>query len=445
MNSRALKIHSAIGVGFSFVAVLALSPPAQIRQQEAGPRVIPGALFATSETVEGARLSPNGSEIALVTSQVMPSADHSEGDKNSLVEIWSIEKAKRIARVQLSSFHYSLRRGVLHPETRVRERFIRYASNGKRLVVYDGEDLRVLELSSAPSSSNTQQPDSVRLRDTLRVRLDLGLPQNNTLVQSMEVTLDGSRAVLAICNPRQSSAQTIRVYDLVSGSILQEWKFGTGCFFSGYSPISWDHQGARLAVSLPAYPGGSPNPFSFAMKKNHVNIVDVNSGKILREIPTGYIAGPVYFTHRDTILIASLNADSRYFREDAIREWSVSTGRLVRKIEGPPQGVHSLLALSADGNLILGYTGLEKPVEHFLQNVYLEFSLWDYRTGKLVATSGYIERPKPSNSLENQIGPPASFGSGNDRIVVSQAGNKALVWWQQSSRPFLIYDLISAQ
>ncbi len=47
----------------------------------------------------------------------------------------------------------------------------------------------------------------------------------------MEVNRDGSRVVLEICNLRQRSAQTIRVYDLVRESILQEWKFGTGCFF----------------------------------------------------------------------------------------------------------------------------------------------------------------------------------------------------------------------
>lgn len=330
--------------------------------------------------------------------------------------------------------------GVFQPETRVGERFIRYASDGKVLVMFDGENLRVLELSSAAPLTNAQGPASLRLRDTPPIHLELGSPQGNTLVQSLEVTRDGSRAVLAICNPRQGPAQTIRVYDLNSGSILHEWKFETGCFFSGYSPISWDPQGSRLAVSLPAFPGGSPRPFSFAMKKNHVNILDVNSGKTLREIPTGYIAGPVCFTHNDTVLTASLNADSRYFREDTIREWSVGTGRLVREIDAPPQGVHSLLALSADGNLILGYTGREKPVEHFLHNVYLEFSLWDYRTGKLIAASGHIERPKPTNTPEGQIGPHASFGGGNERIDLSEAGNKVLVSWQRSSRPLLIYD-----
>jgi hypothetical protein len=172
--------------------------------------------------------------------------------------------------------------------------------------------------------------------------------------------------------------------------------------------------------------------------------LDVKSGKILNDIHTDYTSGPVCFTAHDTVLTASLNADSRYFREDTIREWNVASGRRARELDRVPQGIHSLLELSEDGNLILAYTGQEKPVEHFLQNEYLEFGVWDYRMGKLMATSGQIERPQPANSLEQQVGPVASFGSATDRIVLSGAGNRVLVWWYQSSRSFLIYDVPGA-
>src|SRR5262249_8840141 len=151
--------------------------------------------------------------------------------------------------------------------------------------------------------------------------LDLGSPQNNALVQSMEVARDGSRVALEICNPRQGSFQTVRVYDLASRSVLRQWKFETGCVFSGYSPLSWDTQGARLAVSLPEYGGGSPHRLPFIKSKDHLYILDVKSGKILNDIHTGYTSGPVCFTAHDTVLTASLNADSGYFREDPIREW----------------------------------------------------------------------------------------------------------------------------
>jgi len=349
---------------------------------------------------------------------------------------------RKVVTINLSTVHYSLQAGVPQPQARVGERFIRYAADGKLLVVYDGEDLKVFEVSFATAPSSTMERVSVQLRETQRIHLELGLPQSNTLVQSMEVTGDGSRAAVEICNPRESSRVTIRAYDLFSGSVLQQWGFETGCVFSGYNPLSWDPLGARLAISLPEYGGGSPRPLPFIKRKDHLYILEVKSGKILHDTRTGYISGPVCFTSKDTVLTASLNADARYFREDAIREWNVNTGRLVREFDERPQGVHSLLALSANGNLVLAYTGREKPVEHFLENEYLEFSLWDYRTGKLIGTSGHIERPQSSNPLDHQIGPTASLGSNDDRMNLSEAGNRVLVWWQKSSRPFLIYDVI---
>jgi WD40 repeat protein len=443
--SRALLVPLALCVGFSSVAVSALCSFTRSRQSDRKPRVISGTTLATSENVEGATLSPDGSTIALATSKLTPSAAPDEGDEDSFVEIWDIEKAKCIAKLKLSSVHYSLQGGVPKPERRVGERFIRYASGGKLLVVYDGEDLRVLQLSPATAHSNTDEAGSVQLRATQTIHLALGLPEGNTLVHSMEVTRDGSRAALGICNPREGSALMILVYNLSSSTVLWQWKFETGCVFSGYNPLSWDPQGARLAVSLPAHSGGSPHPFSFLGNKNHVYILDVNSGNTLQDIRAGYTAGPICFSSNNTVLTASLNADSRYFREDTIREWNVDTGGLVREIAGPPQGVHSLLALSADGNVILGYTGREKPVEHFLENQYLEFGIWDYRTGKSVATSGAVERPQPSNGLGDQTGSHASFGSGNARMVLAGAGNKVLLWWHQSSGPFLIYDVPPAQ
>jgi hypothetical protein len=351
---------------------------------------------------------------------------------------------QRIGWCCIDRLSWHLLAGIPQPEARVGDRFIRYTSNGKMIVLYDGEDLRVVESHPDATSHNAKEEASVELKEISRIPLDLGSPQSNNFVQSMEVAGDGTRAALEICNPRQGSVQTVRVYDLASRSILRQWKFEKGCVFSGYNPISWDPKGSRLAVSLPEYGGGSPHRLPFIKNKSHLYILDVTSGKILNDIRTGYIAGPVCFTGNDTVLTASLNADSGYFREDTISEWNIGSGQRVRELESVPQGVHSLLRLSADGNLILAYIGREKPVEHFLENDYVEFGLWDYRTGKLITTSGHVERPQPANVLEHRVGPMASFGSGSDRIVVADSGSRVLIWWHQSSRPLLVYDITSA-
>src|SRR5262249_8997125 len=144
-----------------------------------------------------------------------------QGDRSLFLDIWTIEKARRIARVRLISVPYSLLAGVPQPEARVGDRFIRYAANGHLIVLFDGEDLRVLQWYPEAASTNAEEKVFAQLKEISRIPLDLGSPQNNALVQSMEVARDGSRVALEICNPRQGSFQTVRVYDLASRSVLR--------------------------------------------------------------------------------------------------------------------------------------------------------------------------------------------------------------------------------
>src|SRR6266446_10692773 len=128
-------IPAELWLGFLLLASAASCSVGHVQQTEAKPNVIKSTPFAISgETVEGVTLSPNGSEIAVVGSQLLPSEDANQGDRNLFLDIWSIEKAKRIARLQLSSVRYSLLAGVPQPEIRVGDRFIRYGSNGKMIV-----------------------------------------------------------------------------------------------------------------------------------------------------------------------------------------------------------------------------------------------------------------------------------------------------------------------
>lgn len=398
----------------------------------------------TSETAMGVALSPNGSELALVTfrAAVLEHGDETEKPRVVVIlQVWDSTEKRVLGEYELSALPFSPNGKHWVPGIRAGEWFVRYSADGKVLVAYDGERLHVLKIASQVED----KPGSVHVRPEEIRQIDLGLgpPNSNNLASAMEVAPDGSRVAVGICNPLRGSGQTIRVYQLPSGALLREWDFHTGCVFSGYSPLSWDEHGKKLAVSLPPFAGGSPHPFSLILaKKKNVLILDADTGKVLTTIYTGYIAGPVCFTKRQTVLTASLNADAKYFSQDTIREWDVDTGRLVRQIPGPPQGVHYLLALSLDGNTLLGYIGREKPVEHFLHNEYLEFGLWDYGAGKLFATSGQIDRPHPVDRREKKLAADFSaFGSSPERMSLDASGDKVLIWWQQSTRPFLLYDV----
>jgi len=398
--------------------------------------------LATSEFVEAATLAPDGLNIAILSIQDAQATHDLTGHPTQLVEIWNLAGKRLIAHRVLNAVPDGVANENLIPQQRAGDRFVRYSADGSHLLVYDGESLVVLRgLSSA--SGMSKDPAPKQLEEAKRISLKLGPPKENTIVQTIEVSPDGSRVAISICNPLQNSGNTVRIYSLLTGEILRKWDFDTGCIAPSYYPLAWDPTGNYVAISLPLFPGGIPRPLSLhRSKKKDLLIMDVNSGAEFASIHSGFIVGPVCFTTQNTVIAASLNADPSYFADDTIREWSIPSGKLIREIKGPPQGIHTLLALSKDGRIIFGYTGMEKQVENFLDNDFLEFSLWDYKTGKSIGSSGHIMRPRPSSPLEKELGEgyPA-FGSGKDRITPNDRGNGVLVWWQESTRPFVIYTI----
>ncbi len=149
--------------------------------------------------------------------------------------------------------------------------------------------------------------------------------------------------------------------------------------------------------------------------------MDVKTGETLTGVNTNYVAGPVLFAANDTLLTGSINDDYKGYGLDTIKVWDARTGNLLRKITNPRTGVHYRLDLSADGKLLLGYTGTEKPVENFVKVDCQQFQIWDFASGKLIATSPSIL------PVENVTVPP--------EIQLSPNGRFVLVSWEHDSIP----------
>jgi WD40 repeat protein len=143
--------------------------------------------------------------------------------------------------------------------------------------------------------------------------------------------------------------------------------------------------------------------------------MDVNSGQTVAGVNTKYVAGPVLFGPNDTLLTGSINSDRKGYSLDTIKVWDARTGRLLREIANPHEGVHYRLGLSLDGSLLLGYTGTEKPVENFVNIDSQQFGIWEFASGKLKATSPKILPVKDVNF------PP--------RMELSPDGRFVIVWW----------------
>jgi len=91
--------------------------------------------------------------------------------------------------------------------------------------------------------------------------------------------------------------------------------------------------------------------------ERNLRILDVDSGKTVSEINTGYIAAAVAFIGQDRVASVSANPDVKHFDKDTIKIWDVETGRLIRQISSESGGVHDTVLVSGDRRVVLGYVG----------------------------------------------------------------------------------------
>jgi WD40 repeat protein len=215
----------------------------------------------------------------------------------------------------------------------------------------------------------------------------------------------------------------VRVYDLRTGQIVREWRLHGEVFYVTGVALSPD--GGRVAASwLPFVPSSDPEAF-IPSGVNNVRIMDVKTGEALLGVSTKYAAGPVLFGPNDTLLTASINDDRKGYSLDSIKIWDARTGNLLREIVNPHAGVHYHLDLSPDGKLLLGYTGTEKPVENAVIIDTQRFQIWDFASGRVVATSPKIQ-PIKIEQPQIQLSP-------DERFVV--------VWWDDGEAKPIVYEI----
>ena len=126
--------------------------------------------------------------------------------------------------------------------------------------------------------------------------------------------------------------------------------------------------------------------------ERNLRILDVDSGKTVSEINTGYIAAADAFIGQDRVASVSANPDVKHFDKDTIKIWDVETGRLIRQISSESGGVHDTVLVSGDRRVVLGYVGLDKLVGHWWTDrnnvtIYRRFRLWNLGTDEVIATS----------------------------------------------------------
>jgi hypothetical protein len=287
--------------------------------------------------------------------------------------------------------------------------YMNYTADGRHLVFFGWGAIQVLDAETWAE---------VR---TIAFEEPEGLGVVTYVAPGFSVTLDGSRAAVAFSSSRGDGG-AVRVYDLRSGEIVREWRLGGEVRHLAGVAIS--PGGERVAVStLPAAWASSPEAF-IPPGMDNVRVMDVSSGETLFGMNTKYFAGPVLFGPGDTLLTASINVNRKFYSSDTVKVWDARTGKLRREIANPGDGVRYRLDLSADGKLLLGFTGIVKPDGHFIVFDSHQFKIWDFETGREVVASPKLPG-REGEAAQLQLSPDEGF---------------VVAWWNGFANP-VVYEI----
>jgi WD40 repeat protein len=335
-----------------------------------------------------AAFSPDDRLLAVIASKGFQGKEGTEITEE--VQIWDFRSGKLIAEKVLSRRPLSTVTQQ-HPDQGAA--LYGYTHSGSELLLYRDGHLMLLDAATL---------DQIR-------EIDLGMSSWPKFPPSWasrsfleEVTMDGNgRRVAVLLQWGTGGGGELRVYNLNSGDLIRKWAYqdlrGKRDRSEDFGGADISPDGRQVAVSI--------IPFGFGEGELHASdrnvfVLDVDSGHTVASINTDYPAGEVRFAPVDPpslLTVSADNFDRGRSRKDTIKVWDPQNGKLLSGLARPPEGVHFQLQVSSDGRIVMGYTGLERFTGHWwlLQEeygfvAYNRFSLWDLKTGQIIASSPEI-------------------------------------------------------
>jgi WD40 repeat protein len=369
-------------------------------------QIHPGPVQAESILLEGAALSPDGEQVAAAYFYRV-SAGRPAVTALS-VQIWNVGTQAPIASKQLSAGQASERNFAVEWRT-FPDGFVQYCNNGLGIMVADPH-----------GTLYYLNPQTLEILHATATNIGI-----DAISERVFCAANSPRAVLAahgeVFDKGPYGNGLVRVYDLTSGTLVQEWDMTKDLYSFGDVAIS--PSGNEIAVShVPT------NSFGRSKAVQNLELFDVNTRKSTLQVKTGHLPGRITFAGETRVATDDTVMPQPFFPHPRIKLWDSSNGRLIREFGDPRNGARRFVGASSDGNVILGYipkettrTGGRDPSPN--ETLEQRFRLWDSGTGQTIVTSPPF--------LPNQH----SVSRGHDEdldpsLEVSDNGRAVIVFWK---------------
>jgi hypothetical protein len=390
MRSRKI-LGLSVGIALGLVTILLVQTGGSVAGRLSETRVLP-----FTRDLDRVKLSPDGSQLFLLkTSEQINGTDATETHQ---LEVYDVLSSIILASVVLPTAQAP----VAEPWF-VMDRLhvcdhgkylLSYVDNG-RFLVLDGRNYQMLSEISFPLPT---------------------MPSGEEIVLNSACAANASTAVFELLHA-PSPIAAVRVFDLDSGKQVTQVDLeltpGRGM------NIDVSPSGTYAAFVKEGRPGD-------ATRDDDLEILDLQNKAMIHPVHTGMHQVQVAFVGDTEIAVASSDTDSSP-ADTVINLFDVHSGAVVKRLNALPQLARAPIGSSADGRLVMGYTGTESLIGDALQIKNAHFTIWDRKNGKIIAQSPKLHVSKTSTqpldlnplSTKNYVRPVILFNQAGNAVVVT--------------------------
>lgn len=362
--------------------------------------------------LDKASLSPDGSAVLIDRREIKQ--DLSE---THWLEFHDVASFRTLATIPLPTVPLP---PPSRPKMELVSKAVHFCNGGKIILVYEGG----YSLSIIDARTYTQKA-SITLTVTINRSAQNPLADDNpTVVLACSCAANAPVAAVELVFGPFGTGVT-KVFDLDNGQQVSE--IATDVF--GYPRnIDISPSGASAAILVARFqPGDLRRPDDAAKYSADLAILDMNTRSLRRRILTGLDGSHVAFAGEDEVAVASGGEGNE--EKQVIELFDVRSGAVSQRFGDPADGARAFVAASADGRSLLGYTGKEwmyrEGMGSYLQINRAHFTIWDRRTGKVMAQSPGLQVFKADYKMLDN----SHTISTRPTMDYSQQGNAVLVSW----------------